>query len=332
MPLGLGYGGPAVVDGKVYLLDRIGAEQDVMRCLDFKTGEEEWRFAYDAPGRLGHPGSRSVPSVDDERIYTCGPHGDVYCFDRTTHKPIWNKSLKTDFGPEASMGWGFGQNPLLYEDMIIIAPMTSEVGVAALDKKKPVTLSGPLLANDRPRSYVSPGVYQICGEDQIVMINASNEGRRRGRSRDSEQTQDNAQASNANKGVVVGLNPKTGEQLWSYYGWQCGIPIPNMVTIGDGRFFITGGYQAGSAMIRIEKKDGKFVVEELFKTADFGVHCHPPILYKDYLYGHCSTNETRDGLVCMNLDGEVQWKTGSDPLFDKGGLLLADGGFTVSME
>ena len=29
-------------------------------------------------------------------------------------------------------------------------------------------------------------------------------------------------------------------------------------------------------------------------------------------------------MVCMDLDGKAKWKTGSSPVFDKGGFLLAD--------
>ena len=115
--------------------------------------------------------------------------------------------------------------------------------------------------------------------------------------------------------------------LWSYEGWQCKIPVPNVTEIGDGRIFITGGYRAGSAMIKLDKESDAFIVSELYKTDEFGTHVHPAILYKGYLFGHCSTNETRDGLVCMDLDGKIMWKTGKAPLFDKGGFILADGLF-----
>ncbi len=77
-------------------------------------------------------------------------------------------------------------------------------------------------------------------------------------------------------------------------------------------------------MIKVEKKSDTFVVSELYKTDEFGTHVHPAILYKGYLYGHCSTNETRDGMVCMDLDGKIMWKTLKSPLFDKGGFILAD--------
>ena len=52
VPLGEGYGGAAVSEGKVYVLDRDGDEGDILRSLDLMTGKEEWRFAYDSPGKL----------------------------------------------------------------------------------------------------------------------------------------------------------------------------------------------------------------------------------------------------------------------------------------
>jgi len=33
----------------------------------------------------------------------------------------------------------------------------------------------------------------------------------------------------------------------------------------------------------------------------------------------------KDGMVCMSIDGQIKWKTGRSPLFDKGGSILADG-------
>jgi outer membrane protein assembly factor BamB len=57
VPVGIGYGGPAVSAGKVYLLDRDDKVGDKLRCLDLVSGKELWNFAYDAPGRFNHPGS-----------------------------------------------------------------------------------------------------------------------------------------------------------------------------------------------------------------------------------------------------------------------------------
>jgi outer membrane protein assembly factor BamB len=130
----------------------------------------------------------------------------------------------------------------------------------------------------------------------------------------------------ASGGKVVGIDPLTGKILWEYTNWQCGIPVPSAVDAGEGRVLITGGYQAGAAMIKVVKKaDGSYGVTELYKNADFGAHTQPPVLYNGYFYTQYTTNERKDGMVCMSMDGQIKWKTGRSPLFDKGGSILADG-------
>jgi outer membrane protein assembly factor BamB len=305
--VGIGYGGPAVSAGKVYLLDRDDKVGDTLRCLDLTTGEELWNFAYDAPGSYNHPGSRSTPAVDGNFVYTCGLLGDLYCVNTTTHKPVWNKNMWKDFGGGALPRWAITQNPLIYGNLVIVAPQTSQASVVAYDKltgelkwKSPVLSGVP--------GYVSPSIVKVAGADHLVMILAgSGFGR------------------NASGGTVNGLDPLTGKVLWTYSNWQCGIPVPQAVDAGDGRVLITGGYSAGAAMIKIEKKsDGSYAAAELFKTIDFGAHTQPPILYKDYFYAQYTINERSDGLVCMDMNGKILWKTGDAPLFNKGGAVLAD--------
>ncbi len=43
-----------------------------MRCFNLSDGEELWRYAYDAPGSVMFSGSRSVPAVDGNYVYSCG--------------------------------------------------------------------------------------------------------------------------------------------------------------------------------------------------------------------------------------------------------------------
>ena len=71
--IGIGYGGPVAKDGKVYLLDRDDNYGDYLRCFDLNNGEELWKFDYEAPGSVMFPGSRSVPCVDGNYVYSCGP-------------------------------------------------------------------------------------------------------------------------------------------------------------------------------------------------------------------------------------------------------------------
>jgi hypothetical protein len=127
-------------------------------------------------------------------------------------------------------------------------------------------------------------------------------------------------------GKVVGIEPGTGKVLWEYTNWQCHIPVPSAYDAGYNKILIIGGYEAGAVMILIEKNDdGTFSAKELFKNPDFGDHTKPPVMVNGYFYAQYSTNERKDGLVCMSMDGKVQWKTGRNPAFDKGGMILADG-------
>ena len=77
-PLGIGFGGPAVSAGKVYLLDRDDKVGDTLRVYDLSNGKELWNFAYAGPGKVEFPGSRSTPTVDGDRVYTVGMVGDLY--------------------------------------------------------------------------------------------------------------------------------------------------------------------------------------------------------------------------------------------------------------
>jgi outer membrane protein assembly factor BamB len=302
-----GFGGPAISGGRVYLLDRDEEVGDALRLFDLSTGKELWSFAYEAPGRFMFAGSRTTPTVDGEHVYTVGPMGDLYAIDTASRKPAWHRNIWKEFGGGELPRWGVVQHPLVYGDLLIVAPQTSQAGVVAYGKRtgdlkwKSAALSGTA-------GYVSPSIVKVGGEDHLVMITAA-----AGRGR------------NARGGSVNGLDPLTGKLLWTYMNWQCSIPVPQPVDAGEGRVLITGGYGAGSAMIKVEKRNGAYEVTELFKNPDFGAHTQPPILHQDHFYSHYTINERSDGLVAMTMDGRVRWKTDQQPPFVRGGSILADG-------
>jgi outer membrane protein assembly factor BamB len=307
-PVGAGFGGAAVGAGKVYLLDRDESVGDNLRVFDLVSGKELWNFAYNAPGTFMFAGSRTTPTLDGEHVYTSGPMGDLHAINTTTRKVVWRKNLWKDFGGGEYPRWAIVQHPLIYGDLLIVAPQTPQAGVVAYDKR-----TGDLKWKSAPLSglpgYVSPSLFKIGGKDHVVMVMASV-----GRGR------------TARDGSVNGLDPLTGKVLWTYSGWQCAIPVPQPVDAGDGRVLVTGGYGAGTAMFRVEAKaDGSYAATEVFKNADFGTHTQPPLFYKDHFYAHDTVNERSDGLVAMGLDGQVRWKTDQQPAFVRGGSILADG-------
>jgi outer membrane protein assembly factor BamB len=306
-PVNAGFGGPAVSGGKVYLLDRDEQVGDKLRVFDLLSGKELWSFAYSAPGTFMFAGSRTTPTVDGEHVYTTGPLGDLYAVSTKTQKPVWHKNIWKDFGGGELPRWAIVQNPLIYGSLVIVAPQTSQAGVVAYDKLTgQMKWKSPALSGTA--GYVSPAIVKVGGEDHVVMITAAvGSGR------------------NARDGSVNGLDPNTGKVLWTYKNWQCSIPVPQAVDGGDGRVLITGGYGAGTAMIRVQKKGNGYDVAELFKNPDFGAHTQPPILHNGHFYAHYTINERSDGLVAMSMDGQIKWKTDQKPAFVRGGSILADG-------
>lgn len=304
--LGEGFGSPAVRDGEVYILDRVENKQDILRCINLNDGKELWNFAYDAPGEISHNGSRTAPTVDEKYVFSVGMMGNFYCIDRKTHQPVWNKNLVTDFGAEKP-GWGVVQSPSVYGDLVIVAPQAPGAYVVAFKKDTGEiawkSLSLGLLG------YSTPVVTKLAGVDQVVMVGACDKGGK-------------------TPGQVAGLSLEDGSMLWAYHGFQCYIPIPYAAPIPGDRLFLTGGYDAGSALIKVSQDGGKWAVSEVFKTDACGSQVHQPLFYKDHLYVNSNSNEREDGMMCLSLDGQIKWKTGGSfaaTTFERGGLLLADG-------
>lgn len=291
VPLGPGYGGASILDGKVYLMDRVDRQKDVLRCLDLGTGKEEWTYSYEAPGPIDHDGSRSTPAITDKAVFTIGPFGHLHCIDRVTHQVVWKKNLLSDYGGKAPR-WAVAQSPLLYKELVVVAPQSEQAGVVAFEQG--TGKERWRSAGIGPMAYCSPMLTRVEGAEQIVVVNTLG---------------------------VSAVDVGDGKVLWKY-AHPCKIPIPNVTALGAGRFFVTGAYLAGSAIIQVSRQGGQWTVKELAQKAQVGGHCHPALLHQDHLYMLCNINERSDGMVCFNLKGEVVWQTKNDPNLDKGGSIL----------
>lgn len=96
-PVGGGYAGPAVADGKVYLMDRQLARgvknpdnqfskprlegSERVLCLDAANGKQIWKHEYPCLYRISYPtGPRTTPVVAGGKVYTLGAMGDLFCW------------------------------------------------------------------------------------------------------------------------------------------------------------------------------------------------------------------------------------------------------------
>src|SRR5262249_7736748 len=125
----LGYAGPAVATGKVYVTDfvldkdaggpggkgkkaRMAGKERVL-CSEVATRHPLGKQAHPWRSRVSPPaGPRTTPTVSGNRVYTLGTMGDLYCLDTRDGKVIWSKNFPKDYKVPVPM-WGFAAHPLL---------------------------------------------------------------------------------------------------------------------------------------------------------------------------------------------------------------------------
>jgi outer membrane protein assembly factor BamB len=297
--LGEGYAGPAVRDGRVYLMDYDREKkQDALRCLSLADGQEIWRYAYPVPVKRNHGMSRTVPAVTDKIVVAMGPKCHVVCLDRLSGELRWGLDLVRDFGATVPP-WYAGQCPLVDGDSVILAPGGNQALLMAVD-----SLTGSnRWVTPNPRgwrmTHTSIMATEVAGERMYVYCGHNG---------------------------VAGVSTRTGEILWETTAWKISIAtVPSPVILDGGRIFLSGGYNAGSLMLRVKKDGDRFVAETLFKLEPevFGATQQTPILYQDHLYG-----VRPDGkFTCLDLQGKPVWVSDSGQQFGLGPFILADGVF-----
>lgn len=337
-----GFGGAAVRDGEVYILDRVLGDRDILRVFDLETGAERWRFEHEVPGRLMYPGSRSVPTVAEDFVYAAGGFGHLYCIDRKTHEAEWILDVQAEFEGEQPM-FGYAVSPLLIEDLVVIAPMGPSAGLVALDR---YTAEEVWRIDGVGSSHSTPTVLNLMGRPQILFVSSKIdasvfEGMDAGppegaplpgldEPRESEVPEGMADFKIPGEGLLTAVSPQ-GEVLWQSGAYYCSTPIPTPIRIGDDRVLVTGGYDAGSVLLRLGANEKGYVVEEVFRSARGG-QIHLPILVKDHIYLIVNENSNdprprhkNGGLMCVDLEGNEKWRTGDDPFLGRGSMILADG-------
>ena len=295
--LGEGHAGAAVWSGRVYVLDYDReAEVDMLRCLSLADGRDIWRFSYPVRVKRNHGMSRTVPTITPKYAVSLGPKGHVICLDATSGEFLWSKDLVREFGAKVPP-WYAGQCPLIDGERAILAPGGDEALLIAVE-----CATGRILwKTPNPQSWKMSHSSVLPMEFGGLKMYVYCAG-----------------------GGVVGVSAADGSIIWQTDAWRIRIAtVPSPVVVGDGRIFLSGGYNAGSMMIQLKEKDGEIVPEPVFrlKSKVFGSAVQTPILYQGYLYGVRPDGQ----LVCLGLDGKLVWTSGSAHRFGLGSYIIAKG-------
>ena len=122
-----GYGGPAVVGDRVYVMDYLVESGEVTNspggrtklngqerlvCFSAKTGQQLWASGYDRPYNLSYAGGpRCTPTIADGKVYTLGAEGNLVCFDAESGRVIWERDLPVEYETETPI-LGYASHPL----------------------------------------------------------------------------------------------------------------------------------------------------------------------------------------------------------------------------
>ena len=294
--VGEGHAGPAVLNGRVYLIDYDAKRQeDVVRCLSLQDGREVWRFGYSVKVKRNHGMSRTVPAVNDRWVVTLGPKCHVFCLKAGTGELLWKKDLVRDFGATVPP-WYAGQCPLIDGDRVILAPGGDPL-MMAVDGA-----TGRIVWRTS-----NPGGWAMTHCSIMPMVLGG-----------VRQYVYSATAG------VAGVEARTGRLLWKTKEWKVPVAaITSPVDVGDGRVLLSGGYGSGSVLLEVTAKGGAFTTRVVWrlKPSAFGSPQHTPIFYRGYIYAVIPNGQ----LVCMDLAGKQVWRSGKKVRFQLGPYLIADG-------
>jgi outer membrane protein assembly factor BamB len=307
-PVAEGYAGVAIKDGIAYLNDYDTAKKaHLVRAISMADGKDVWRWSYPVEIRPSHGITRTVPAVGQKLVFSLDPKCRFHALDAKTGKVVWQKDLVKEF-KSTIPGWYAGQNPLLDGDRVVIAT-GGDALMVAFDQATGKEVWRTANPGNDLMSHVSLMPTTIDGVKQYLYLTMNK---------------------------VVGVAAADGQLLWSIPFAVKMAACPSPVAIGDGRIFITSGYEAGSMMIQVQKGASGFTAKKLYDltSVQFNSEVHTPVLYQNHLFAVSS--KTRGRFTCLGLDGKAVWQSpvvSGDPAatrtFDLGAFLFADGMFFV---
>jgi outer membrane protein assembly factor BamB len=293
-----GFSSPSFGKSTIYITG-LTDKADVLFALDM-SGKILWKTVIGRAWTESFPDSRSTPTVEGNRVYTCSGYGDLACVDGSTGKIIWSykgsESNKGTFG-----NWGIAESLLIDENKIYFSPGGPETMTIALDKTNGKIIWKSASLGDKP-GYVSPILVTYVGKKMIINVSLMHTFA--------------VDASNGDilwkvaHGESSDPNMRGGDQI------KCTTPLYK-----DGMVYVTGGYDTGGMMIKIAD-DGKSA-KVVWTDSILDNHHGGVVLVNGYIYGSNWLTNSNGDWCC------IEWSTGKKMWQEhwncKGSIISADG-------
>jgi outer membrane protein assembly factor BamB len=297
VPIGGGYSGPAVANGRVFVMDRQLAKNTTnpanafsrgeipgterVLCLNESDGKILWAHEYDSAYTVSYAaGPRVTPAVEGGKVYTVGAEGDLICLEAESGKKVWARNFGKEFGVKTPM-WGFAGHPLVDGNKVICLVGGQGSVAVAFDKNSGKEIWRALSAKEP--GYAPPVIYEFAGKRQLIIWHPES---------------------------VNSLDPETGKVFWTYptKAIQSGMTIPTPLKSGD-RLFLTSFYN-GSLMLRVSGDEPEMIwaSKKISEKDTDGLHSvmATPLIQDGHIYSPCSYGQFR----CLKEEsGERLWET-----------------------
>ncbi|MEO1085222.1 MAG: PQQ-binding-like beta-propeller repeat protein [Acidobacteriota bacterium] len=289
-PVHGGYAGPAVADGRVFVVDfertgrTTGTESAV--ALDESSGEVLWRRGWAADYTGLEPryaiGPRATPTVDGERVFVLGAMGQLAALGVADGSVQWRKDFVAEYGTEVPV-WGMSGSPVVH-GRLLIALVGGVDGATAMafDKTSGEEVWRAIKTDGEP-GYASPVLFDVDGRQQLVLWHPK---------------------------AIHGLDPSTGAELWRVpFDVTLGLTVASPVLAGDK--LLVSSFFNGSVLLEL---GGEAKARELWRGQSSsevdtdGLHAliTTPVIDGATVYGVGSYGQLR----ALDLaSGERLWET-----------------------
>lgn len=298
--LGEGYSAIAVEGGKLFTMYRKGADEVVV-ALDAATGKTEWEYSYAAPFSAEYDmsngaGPHATPLVSNNFVCTSGATGKLHCLDKKSGKALWSHDLIKEFQGTVRVN-GYSCSPIAYQEKLIMMVGGPASSLIAFNQK-----DGSIAwkKHDFKNSTSSPILINVDGQDQLVAFMY---------------------------GEVVGVDPNTGNLLWSHpHPVEYGLNTTTPIWGSDNLLFVSSGYDGGSRVIKLTRTGDKTTAEEVWAHRLMRIQFSNAVRVGDVIYGSSGDFGPAPFTAIDVKTGKVLWRNRT---FPRASVLLADGRFII---
>lgn len=308
---GEGHAAPAVYNGLVYFIDYDEKEKaDMLKCFSLETGKELWRRWYKVHVKRNHGMSRTIPAVNENYVVSMGPRCHVMCVERLTGNLLWGIDLEKRYKTETPL-WYTGQCPLIVDNVAIIAVGGSKLMIGIDCKTGKVLWETP---NEKSLKMSHSSILPVTILNKKMFVYAP-------------------------IGGICGISAEPtdmGKLLWLNSDWSPSVIAPAPVYLGNTEIFVTGGYGAGGAILKISENAGNFKATLSSKHAPhigLASEQQTAIVNNGFVYGILPKDAgvNRNQLVCYKATDLTTpvWKSEKDNRYGLGPYIQINDEFLI---